>query len=153
MEVFYLDGMLFVCAALIALIAVVVALARYRRYRRRLTTLHRLLQDIDPLQASLRECRMQLQRAHAAMAAIPDLHTGDQSLTPPSMDASMRSLLQYRLWLRDCAATATQAELDAAVTAIAEARTQLQPPLQALHRAQCGLDSAVRERIQGNRQA
>lgn len=133
---------------LVALIVAAVVLVQYRRHRRRVVALRQLLDDADRLEADLRECRSRLDRAHAVMAAVPGTPAARETAARDSIDAGMRSLLQHRIWIRDRGADASQGELDAAVTAMTQARAQLEPQLAALGQAQRDLDMAVRERIE-----
>jgi len=136
----------------VALIAVLIAIvAAYVVFRRRLvrrsTSVHHLLELADRLEADLKSCRSGLRQAHAVMSLNPDQPaTGEQEATQ-AIDAGLRSLLQQRIWIRDRASRASQAELDAAVRAMNDVRERLHPLLQALGQAQQELDSAMREHI------
>lgn len=136
-------------AALIAvLVAIVAAYAVFRRRLvRRSTSVRHLLELADRLEADLKSCRSGLRQAHAVMSLNPDQPaTGEQEATQ-AIDAGLRSLLQQRIWIRDRASRASQAELDAAVRAMNDVRERLHPLLQALGQAQQELDSAMREHI------
>jgi hypothetical protein len=133
---------------LVALLIAVINLMRYRRLRRRTVALRRLLDDADRFEQDLRECRRRLDKAHAVMAVAPDVPVEGQVAARQSVNAGLRSILQHRLWIRDHGASASQAELDTAVQALAQARAQLEPQLRALGQAQHDLDEAVRERIE-----
>jgi hypothetical protein len=128
-------------------VAVVFGL-NYRHLRRRTNALHRLLDDADHLESDLKECRQRLDRAHAVMAVAPGVPAAGESDARLAVDAGLRSLLEHRLWIRDRAPDASQRELDAAVSALAQARARLEPQLQALDHAQRELDQAVREHIE-----
>lgn len=138
-----------VIAVLIAIIVLVVgiSLLRYRRARRRNLALHQLLDDADRLESDLKECRQRLDRAHAVMAS-PGVPVAGEADARQAVDAGLRSLLEHRLWIRDHSPSASQKELDSAVTALARARARLEPQLRELDHAQRGLEQAVRERIE-----
>jgi hypothetical protein len=106
-----------------------------------------MLDDADRLETDLKECRRRLDRAHAVMAVAPGVPAAGQSDARLAVDAGLRSLLEHRLWIRDRAPDASQQELDAAVTALAQARRQLEPQLRALDEAQRELDQAVRDHL------
>jgi predicted metal-dependent hydrolase len=81
------------------------------------------------------------------MSLNPDLPAASEQEADHAVDAGLRALLQQRIWIRDRAPTATQAELDRAIHAMEQARERLRPLLQALGQAQSELDSAMREHI------
>jgi hypothetical protein len=118
-----------------------------RRMTRRTTSLRSLLVLADRLEADLKSCRTRLQQAHAVMSLNPDLPAASEQEADHAVDAGLRALLQQRIWIRDRAPTATQAELDRAIHAMEQARERLRPLLQALGQAQSELDSAMREHI------
>jgi hypothetical protein len=118
-----------------------------RRMTRRTTSLRSLLELADRLEADLKSCRTRLQQAHAVMSLNPDLPAASEQEADHAVDAGLRALLQQRIWIRDRAPTATQAELDRAIHAMEQARERLRPLLQALGQAQSELDSAMREHI------
>lgn len=136
---------------------VVVALAcaatiygwHFCRLRRHRATLRRLLDLADLLQADLHECRHRLDRAHAMMEITPGEPVSGEAEARHAVDAGLRALLGHRLWIRDESSQASQAELDAAVTALARARARLEPQLRVLDSAQRELEQAVREQVQG----
>jgi hypothetical protein len=127
--------------------AAIVVLAAQRRGRRRQRALTELLDHADQLETDLKECRERLQRAHAVMAETPDAPAAGEREARKALDSGLRAVLQQRLWIRDEAPSASQAELDDAVDALARARRQIEPGLRALDEAQHALDSAVREHI------
>lgn len=128
-------------------LATVAVLASQRRARRRQKALTSLLDHADQLESDLKECRERLQRAHAVMAETPDSPAAGEREARSALDSGLRAVLQQRLWIRDEAPSATQAELDDAVDALARARRQIEPGLRALDEAQHALDTAVREHI------
>jgi hypothetical protein len=136
----------------IALLAVLVAAVSLstllrRRLGRRAASVNRLLELADHLEADLKTCRSELQQAHAVMSLNPDLPAASEQEAVQAIEAGLRSLLQQRIWIRDRAPRASQAELDEAVRSMSDARARLRPLLQALDQAQRELDSAMREHI------
>ena len=131
--------------AVIAILAIVFIMHRQTRRRRALRALH---EGADALEHDLKECRVQLERAHAAMSVTPGVPAAGETDARAAIDAALRELLAHRLWLRDRAADADQHELDSAVTALDKARGSLAQQLSALDSAQRALDTAVRERIE-----
>jgi biopolymer transport protein ExbB/TolQ len=117
------------------------------RMSRRTTSLRRLLELADRLEADLKSCRARLQQAHAVMSLNPDLPAASEQEAAHAVDAGLRALLQQRIWIRDRAPTATQKELDDATRNMEQTRERLRPLLQALGQAQSELDSAMREHI------
>jgi uncharacterized coiled-coil DUF342 family protein len=136
-------------AVLFALLIVAVALSLLlrRRLSRRADSLRRLLELADHLEADLKTCRSELQQAHAVMSLNPDLPAASEQEAVQAIEAGLRSLLQQRIWIRDRAPRASQAELDEAARSMSDARERLRPLLQALDQAQRELDSAMREHI------
>jgi hypothetical protein len=134
---------------LFALLVVVVAagLLLRRRWARRSNSMRHLLELADQLEGDLKTCRSGLRQAHAVMSLNPDLPAASEQEATHAIDAGLRSLLQQRLWIRDRAPRASQAELDAAARTMSETRARLRPLLQALGQAQRELDSAMREHI------
>jgi hypothetical protein len=118
-----------------------------RRMTLRTASLRRLLELADRLEADLKSCRARLQQAHAVMSLNPDLPAASEQEAEHAVDAGLRALLQQRIWIRDRASSATQAELDAAAQGMEQTRERLHPLLQALGQAQNELDSAMREHI------
>ncbi|GFZ99053.1 hypothetical protein [Dyella caseinilytica] len=131
-------------------ILVVAALAGalvLRRITRRTTSLRHLLDLADRLEADLKSCRTRLQQAHAVMSLNPDLPADSEKEAAHAVDAGLLALLQQRIWIRDHAPKASQAELNNATQAMEQTRERLRPLLQALGQAQNELDSAMREHI------
>jgi hypothetical protein len=118
-----------------------------RRMTRRATSLRRLLDLADRLEADLKACRARLQQAHAVMSLNPDLPAASEQEADHAVDAGLRALLQQRIWIRDRAPTASQGELDAATRDMDQTRDRLRPLLLALGQAQSELDTAMREHI------
>jgi hypothetical protein len=137
----------------ILFILLIVALAGaflLRRATQRATSLRRLLDLADRLEADLKSCRARLQQAHAVISLNPDLPAASEQEAAHAVEAGLRALLQQRIWIRDHAPTASQSELDAATKAMDQTRERLIPLLQALGQAQNELDSAMREHIRPN---
>jgi len=136
-------------------ILVVAALAGafvLRRITRRTASFRGLLELADRLEADLKSCRTRLQQAHAVMSLNPDLPAASEKEAAHAVDAGLRALLQQRIWIRDHAPKASQAELDSATRAMEQTRERLLPLLQALGQAQSELDSAMREHIRQDAQ-
>jgi hypothetical protein len=139
----------------ILLILVLAALAGtlvLRRIARRTASLRRLLELADRLEADLKSCRTRLQQAHAVMSLNPDLPAASEKEATHAVEAGLRALLQQRIWIRDHAPKASQAELDSAIQSMQQTRERLLPLLQALGQAQSELDSAMREHIRQDSQ-
>ena len=141
--------MLTLAAVLFAalIVAVVIVLTRRGRPWQRNAELTMLLELADQLEADLKTCRAELAQAHAVMSLNPDQPAASEQNASEAIHAGLRALLQQRLWIRDQAARASKQELNAAAQSMRDARTQLQPLMQALSRAQQDLDSAMREHI------
>jgi hypothetical protein len=137
-------------AAIFLLIALTAAWALRARQRsdRRARSLHDLLILADRLEADLKTCRAGLQQAHAVMSLNPDKPAASEQEARQAIEAGLRSLLQQRIWIRDQAPSATQEQLNQAVSAMSETRNRLAPLLEALDQAQHALDDAMREHIQ-----
>lgn len=118
-----------------------------RRMTLRTSSLRRLLELADRLEADLKSCRARLQQAHAVMSLNPDSPAASEQEAEHAVDAGLRALLQQRIWIRDRAPSASQAELDKAGQDMQQTRERLQPLLQALGQAQSELDNAMREHI------
>ena len=131
----------------ILLAAALVGAFVLRKMTRRSSSLRRLLELADRLEADLKACRARLQQAHAVMSLNPDLPAASEQEAAHAVDAGLRALLQQRIWIRDRAPTASQGELDTAIRDMDQTRERLQPLLQALGEAQSELDTAMREHI------
>lgn len=104
-----------------------------------------LLEGADQLETDIKKCRSLLARAHAAVAVAPQVPAAGSADAQGAIDQALRSLLAHRLWIRDHAPQATQAELDTAVDALTHAHQAVRGQLAALIAAQQELDAAVRE--------
>ena len=136
-------------AVLLALLIALVGwtLLMRRRQTQRSASLKNLLDLADRLEADLKTCRADLQRAYAVMSINPDLPAASEQDARHAIDAGLRALLQQRLWIRDRSPRASQHELDEAVGSMCGTRDRLQPLLQALTQAQRDLNSAMREHL------
>ncbi|MCE5233975.1 MAG: hypothetical protein ABFC67_14865 [Mizugakiibacter sp.] len=133
--------------AMVAALIAAIAVLRSRRASRREQALRRLLDDADRMEQDLKECRTRLDRAHASVTVMPSLPAPQRADAHAAVDAALRELLAHRLWIRDRAPAASQAELNRAVAALAQARAQLQKQLIVLGTAQHELDDAMREHL------
>ncbi|MEI7036970.1 hypothetical protein [Fulvimonas yonginensis] len=124
-----------------------VLLRRRRRLDRRTDSMRRLLDLADQLEADLKTCRSSLKQAHAVMSLNPDQPAAGEKEAKQAIDAGLRSLLQQRLWIRDCAPEASQEGLDEAAADMSQTRARLRPLVRALERAHHELDDAMREHI------
>lgn len=120
---------------------------RRRQLDRRTTSMLRLLELADQLEADLKTCRKGLKQAHAVMSLNPDQPAAGEQEAKQAIDAGLRSLLQQRLWIRDCAPDASQLGLDQAAADMSQTRARLRPLVRALERAHHELDDAMREHI------
>jgi C4-dicarboxylate-specific signal transduction histidine kinase len=118
---------------IVGLATIVVLMRRQGRRRRALRALH---SGADELEHDLKQCRAQLERAHASMSVAPGVPAAGEADAHAAIDAALRELLAHRLWLRDEAEHASQRELDAAVTAMGKARGALGQQLRELDSAQ-----------------
>ena len=134
------------CLLLVGAGALVLA-GRRRRLERRRHSMHRLLELADQLEADLKTCRKGLKQAHAVMSFNPDQPAAGEQEAKQAIDAGLRSLLQQRLWIRDCAPDASQQGLDEAAADMSQTRARLRPLVHALERAHHELDDAMREHI------
>lgn len=122
-------------------------LRRRRQLDRRSDSMRRLLELADQLEADLKTCRTGLRQAHAVMSLSPDQPAAGEQEAKQAIDAGLRSLLQQRLWIRDCAPDASQQGLDKAAADMSQTRARLRPLVHALERAHHELDDAMREHI------
>lgn len=119
----------------------------HRSQAQRTIGLQHLLDLADRLEADLKTCRAGLKQAHAVMSLNPDMPAASEHDARTAIDAGLRALLQQRLWIRDRAPRASQAELNDAAVSMRNAQDRLQPLLQALTQAQRDLNSAMQEHL------
>ena len=122
------------------------SLRHNRRQRQRERMLQQLLEQADRFEAALKDCRDRLGEAHAAMAALPGGADGGRAVALAAVNAGLRDLLAHRLWIRDRAPHAGDAELERALSTIRRAQEQLADQVAALGAAQDALSAALRER-------
>lgn len=127
--------------ALVILGLVVLAAAgvtwRYWRGQRREQLMLRLFHAADRVEARIKQCRLRLHQGAGTMPGAP--------AATAALDAALRNLLTQRLWLRDRAPQARDAELRAVAQALEEADARLAGELDALLDARAELHAAVRE--------
>jgi hypothetical protein len=131
----------------LVILCIVTVLMQRRREQRRNDSLVTLLDLADRLEGDLKTCRSGLQRAHSVMSLNPDSPQPSEKDARQAIDAGLRALLQQRLWIRDCAALASQQELEATAQSMRDTRGRLRPLLAALDQAQHDLDSAMRDHL------
>lgn len=139
---------LIIGATIVTLLALFVlrSLRQNRRQRRRERMLQQLLEQADRFEAALKDCRDRLGEAHAVMATLPGGADGGRAAALAAVNAGLRDLLAHRLWIRDRAAQAGNAELARALATIRRAQDRLADQVTALGAAQDALAAARRER-------
>ncbi|WP_325280386.1 hypothetical protein [Tahibacter sp.] len=103
-----------------------------RRERRREQSIRTLLDEADALEASLLTCRERMQTLRGMLVDLPEEMTGDADealAADDKVQAALRDLLQHRLWIKQHADDAGQAELDAAVEALSQSRRSMEQQL------------------------
>jgi hypothetical protein len=141
-----------VVLAVAAVLFALVAGWRHRRWRRREASLRALLEGADRLEADIKQCRERLDLAHRTVAVSPGVPAAGSADARSAVDHALRDLLSHRLWIRDHAGDASQAQLDEAVGALDRARAQIDQQLGELGEAQRELDQAVRDHAQSHPQ-
>ena len=138
--------------ALGLLILVIVAgsavILRYWLGHRREQMMLRLLRGADRLESDIKQCRVQLAQAHAAVAVTPGLPSAGSASAKDAIDKALRNLLEHRLWIRDKAPGASHDELRHAAEALESAGQRIHQQLEQLQAAHHELDEAVREHQQ-----
>lgn len=133
-------------AGLAALVLALPLLWWLLRTRRRDRSLVRLLDLADEVQGLLDRSQERMQAMQAVVGRVP---ADIAAVAHASLDGSQairegkRDVLQHRLWIQQNAATARQAELDAAREALARARDRLAGQLAQLEQAGAELAAAT----------
>ena len=127
---------------------------RELRLHRHQQAIAELLDGADNLEAQLQECRERMQRLREMLTVLPEeMSAGaDAALSADAkVQAALKDVLAHRLWIKQHAAGATQAQLDAARSALAQSRATLSSLLLRLadiaadlERAQASAQSAGR---------
>ena len=124
-------GYILLIAAAAALPLLVLFL-RQRQWRARELAMRRLLDGADALEAQLLACRSRMQQLKSMLAVLPEEMSADANVALTADDkvqAALRDLLAHRLWIKQHAAEATPAELDAACAAIEQSHRLMQAQL------------------------
>lgn len=118
--------------AVAAALPVLYLLVRQRQWRRRESAMRRLLDGADALEAQLFACRARMQELKSMLAVLPEEMSADANVALTADDkvqAALRDLLAHRLWIKQRAAEAMPAELDAACSAIEQSHALMQAQL------------------------
>lgn len=126
-------------------IVAVVVVRRYWLGHRREQLMLRLLRGADQLEGNIKQCRAQLEQAHAAVTVAPGVPSAGSANARAAIDKALRNLLEHRLWIRDKAPLANRAELEQAAQALERAEANIHQQLETLIEANQELDEAVRE--------
>lgn len=125
--------LLIVVAFLIA--ALILVWLRGRDLQRRDNTIRALLDGADALERALQECRERMQHLRDMLTVLPEEMSAkaDTALQADAkVQAALKDLLAHRLWIQQRAATASQAELDNARSALDQSGATLQAQLDRL---------------------
>ncbi len=133
---------------LVVIVLAVIVLLRYWHGHRREQLMLRLLRGADALEGDIKQCRVRLAQAHAAVAVTPGLPSAGSATAKDAIDSALRDLLQHRMWIRDKAPSASREELDKAADALESAAARIHQQLEQLQQAHRELDQAVREHQQ-----
>lgn len=129
----------------LALVAAVV-LVKHRQVRLRQGALTRLLTGADEMERLLARTRERMRAMEGVVQRVPaDIGAEARASLRPDrqVDEALKELLQHRLWIQRHGASASQAELDAACTAMDQARDRISTELARLERAGAELDEAT----------
>ncbi len=129
----------------VVILVAAIVIFRYWSGHRREQIMLRLLLGADQLEADIKQCRLRLAQAHAAVTVTPDLPSAGSADAHAAIDKALRNLLEHRLWIRDKAPHASQAELAHATDALERAQASIHQQLGALKEARQELDDAMRE--------
>lgn len=116
--------------------------------RRRDDTLRALLDGADALERALQECRERMQHLRDMLTVLPEEMSAkaDTALQADAkVQAALKDLLAHRLWIQQRAATASQAELDQARSALDQSGATLQAQLDRLAAIAADLQRAQAE--------
>ena len=112
-----------------------------RRQARRARVLRSILDRADAFEEGLQTCRRRLADVPGLVAAAGE--DASAALPGAPIEAALRDLLAHRLWLREQAARATIAELEAADAALARSLADLQRRIEQLDGASADLRQAL----------
>lgn len=129
-------------AALAAAASLVAAAWFGRRNVRRARLLRSILDRADAFEERLQACRQRLNDVPGLVAAAAGDEAGT-ALPGAPIEAALRDLLGHRLWLREQAAGASIAELEAADAALARSLEDLQRRIDQLEKASADLRRAL----------
>jgi hypothetical protein len=118
---------------------------RELRWRQRERALRDLLDRADALEAKLQECRVRMQRLRDMLTILPEEMSAeaDSALRADTkVQAALKDLLAHRLWIQQHATDATQQQLDAARSALAQSSTTLGSQLDRLAAISTDLERA-----------
>ena len=118
----------------------------HRKSVRRRNTLAQLLDLADLLEALLDRSQERMRSLRPLMERVPaDIAVGANASIGGSLPVleAKRDLLQHRLWIREHAQTATQAELDQACAAMSRVRARLGSQLSELEMVRSDLKQAT----------
>ncbi len=125
----------FLVIAAIAVPLLILGFLRERRWHRRERAIRALLDGADELEQQLQQCRVAMQELRGMLVDLPEEMSADADFALSSDDkvqAALRDLLQHRLWIKQHAAEAEQAELDQAVNALSQSRQSMAQQLERL---------------------
>jgi hypothetical protein len=125
----------FLVIGAVALPLLILGFLHERRWRRRELAIRALLDGADELEQQLQQCRVNMQELRGMLVDLPEEMSADADFALAADDkvqAALRDLLQHRLWIKQHAADADQAELDQAVNALSLSRQSMAQQLDRL---------------------
>lgn len=127
-------------AALAAAASVLAAAWVGQCHARRARVLRSILDRADAFEQALHDCRQRLLDVPTLLVPV-----AGPAGSPPdaAIEAALRDLLAHRLWLKEKAASAPQADLEAADAALARSLADLQWQIGQLDQAQAQLRQAI----------
>lgn len=137
--------------ALASSVLVLIFWLRERAWRRRQAAIRALLDGADALEAQLQECRQRMQRLREMLTVLPEEMSADADAALSAdgkVQAALKDLLAHRLWIQQNAEAASQQQLDAARTALAQSSATLSAQIERL-----GAVAADLERAQSSAQS